>query len=445
MGWDNKVIWSEGLFLQPQHLQQQERYLDRLVRSSTQPLRPFAWGLTQFEIDSDLLTLGKFAVRSIAGILPDGTPFAVPGDVDQPKPLDLPDNTRNALVYLSLPTRQPGAVETAPPEMTETVARYVTTEHDAIDTNAGYQSTATVPIGKLRLRFALEHEERSGNAEIGLARIIEVRADKSVVLDEGYIPSSIVCGASQVLNGFVTQVQGLIHHRAEALGGRVSETANRGAAEFADFLLLQVCNRVEPLLAHLNATVAQVHPEDLYRTFVSLAGELATFTEARKRAPAFPPYRHEDLQATFRPVMSSLRQSLSAVLEQTAVPIPLQERKFGIRVAAIQDRSLVTGATWVLVVTAQMPAETLRYTLPNQIKIGPVEQIRELINVALPGIPIRALPVAPRQLPYYSGASYFELDRNNTYWAMLAQSGGVAIHLSGEFPGINMECWAIRG
>jgi len=178
---------------------------------------------------------------------------------------------------------------------------------------------------------------------------------------------------------------------------------------------------------------------------VQMAGELATFTESRKRPPAFPPYRHEDLHATFRPVMASLRQSLSAVLEQTAVPIPLQERKFGIRVGPIVDRSLVTDATWVLAVKAQIPAETLRRGLPNQIKIGPVEQIRELINVALPGIAIRALPVAPRQLPYYAGTSYFELDRSSPYWAALARAGGVAIHIAGDIPGLEVECWAIRG
>src|SRR5271155_2368789 len=72
MGWENKVVWGEGLFLQPQHLQQQERYFERLVRTSTGGLRPFAWGLTQLELDSDLLTLGKFAGRSAAGILPGG-------------------------------------------------------------------------------------------------------------------------------------------------------------------------------------------------------------------------------------------------------------------------------------------------------------------------------------------------------------------------------------
>jgi type VI secretion system protein ImpJ len=122
----------------------------------------------------------------------------------------------------------------------------------------------------------------------------------------------------------------------------------------------------------------------------------------------------------------------------------LQERKFGIRVGPIVDRSLLVNTTWVLAVKAQMPAEALRRGFPNLVKIGPVEQIRELINVALPGIAVRALPVAPRQLPYYAGTSYFELDRTSQYWAALTRSGGIAIHVTGEVPGLELECWAIR-
>jgi type VI secretion system protein ImpJ len=445
MGWDNKVVWGEGLFLQPQHLQQQERYFERLVRTSTGGLRPFAYGLTQLEIDADLLKLGKFALRAAAGLLPDGTPFSLPGYADPPRPLDLAETVRSSTVHLMLPTREEGGVETAPPEQIETVARFVTAEHEATDTNAGYQSTAIVPIGRLRLRCALEHDSRSGHAAIGLARIVEVRADKSVVIDESYIPPLLTSNASPVLAGFLAQLQGLLHHRAEALAGRVSETATRGAAEIADYLLLQLCNRYEPLVTHLAASVSQLHPEDFYKVCVSLAGELATFTETRKRPPVFPSYRHDDLHATFRPVFAALRQALSAVLEQTAVPIALQERKFGIRVGPILDRSLVTDATWVLAVKAQMPPETLRRGFPNQVKIGPVEQIRELINVALPGIAVRALPVAPRQLPYYAGTTYFELDRSGPYWAALARSGGIAIHVAGDVPGLEIECWAIRG
>jgi type VI secretion system protein ImpJ len=445
MSWDNKVIWTEGLFLQPQHLQQQDRYVDRLVRASTMPLRPFAWGLTELTLDTDALTLGKFGVRTAAGILPDGTPFSIPDQADPPTPLDLPEVTRNAVIYLQLPTRQTGGVEAAQPELIETVARFAAAETEAIDSNAGYTGTATVPVGKLRLRYALETEARAGFTGVGLARVVEVRADKSTMLDDGYIPPLLTASASSVIAGFINQLQGLLRHRAEALAGRVSETSTRGAAEIADYLMLQLCNNYEPLLTHLAAIVPQLHPESFYRVAVSLAGELATFTETRKRPVTFPPYRHDDLQATFKPVMAALRQALSAVLEQTAVPIPLQERKFGIRVGPIVDRSLVTEATWVLAVKAQVPAEQLRRSFPNLCKIGPVEQIRELITVALPGIGARALPVAPRQLPYYAGTSYFELDRTSPYWAALNQSGGIAIQVSGDLPGLEIECWAIRG
>lgn len=446
MGWDNKVVWGEGLFLQPQHLQQQERYVERLIRTSTAGLAPFTYGLTNIEIDTDLLALGKFAVRSASGILPDGTPFAIPADADHPAPLDVPENTRNATICLVLPVRQAGAVETAPADLLETAARFAAAEHEAIDTNAGYQSVATVPVGKLRLRFALEADNRAGNTALGLARVTEVRTDRAVVLDESYIPPIMFCSVSNVLSGFSAHLQGLLHHRAEALAGRVSESANRGASEFADYLVLQICNRYEPLLTHLNAANGQIHPESLYRVCVTLAGEIATFTESRKRPPVFPAYRHDDLAATWRPVMAALRQALSAVLEQTAVPIPLQERRHGIRVGPIPDRSLVTDAVWVLVAKAQVPPETLRRNFPNQVKIGPVEQIVELINVALPGIAATPLPVVPRQLPYYAGRSYFELDRSGPYWAALSRSGGIAIHVGGgEIPGLEIECWAIRG
>lgn len=444
MSWENKVVWTEGLFLQPQHLQQQERYLERLVRVSTAALRPFSWGLTRLDLDANLLTLGKVSVRAAAGILPDGTPFNIPEDVDPPRPIDVPESARNGVIYLLLPTRQPGGVETAPAEQVETVARFVVAEHEASDTNAGYQSTAMVPVGRLRLRYALDGEARAGHAAIGLIRVAEVRPDKSVVLDESYIPPLLVCEASPGLAGFATQLQGLLHHRAEALAGRVSEGGTRGAGEIGDYLMLQLCNRYEPLLTHLAATVGQMHPEAFYQIAVGLAGELATFTESRKRPAVFPPYRHDDLTATFRPVMQALRQALSAVLEQNAVPIPLQERKFGIRVGPIADRTLLVNSTWVLAVKAQMPAEALRRNFPNLVKIGPVEQIRELINVALSGIAVRALPVAPRQLPYYSGTTYFELDRTSQYWAALTRSGGIAIHVTGEVPGLELECWAIR-
>ena len=120
-----------------------------------------------------------------------------------------------------------------------------------------------------------------------------------------------------------------------------------------------------------------------------------------------------------------MRQALSAVLERSAIPIPLTEHRYGIRVAEVPDRSLYGRYTFVLAAKADMPGETLVRRLVGQIKIGAAEQITELVNAALPGIMPRALPVAPRQIPYHSGKAYFELDRTNAAWKQVAAGNGL--------------------
>jgi type VI secretion system protein ImpJ len=87
----------------------------------------------------------------------------------------------------------------------------------------------------------------------------------------------------------------------------------------------------------------------------------------------------------------------------------------------------------------------LRRQFPAQVKLGPVENIRELVNSALPGIGLRPLPVAPRQIPFHVGRAYFELDRASPHWKAMQTSGGLALHVAGDFPGLEMELWAIRG
>ena len=74
-----------------------------------------------------------------------------------------------------------------------------------------------------------------------------------------------------------------------------------------------------------------------------------------------------------------------------------------------------------------------------------MEKIRELVNLQLPGIPLQSIPVAPRQIPYHAGFVYFELDQTNDLWGQQSASGGIALHVAGEFPGLKMELWAIRG
>lgn len=442
MSWKSKVAWSEGMFLRPQHFQQQERFLEHIVQSRSAHLTASSWGFTQLKIDRQALSLGKIVLESCQGVLPDGTVIDIP-DVDAPPPpLDIPADAKEITISLGLPLFRPGTANLRHSDQDEGLERFLISEIEVKDNIANSTNKSALQIARPTLRLLTSSMELNEFAHLGIARVVERRPDDTVVLADNFIPPCLDCRVSSRLIGFVEEIEGLLHHRGEALAARLSSTA-KGIAEVTDFLLLEVVNRFEPLLSHLGK-LETLHPERFYSIALQLAGDLATFTSQSKRPPNFAIYRHQHLEETFDPVIKELRRALSMVLEQKAIAIPLEERKFGIRVATPSDRSLLTSATFVLAANAQMSAELLQRKLPPQVKIGPVEKIRDLVNLQLPGVGLRLLPVAPREIPYNSGFSYFELDRSSEYWKMLETSGGCALHIGGEFPGIELELWAIK-
>jgi type VI secretion system protein ImpJ len=444
MTWHNKVMWTEGMFLQPQHFQQQDRYVGRQIEGRIAGSQAWPWGHLALQLDDAALLQGRVMVQAARGVLPDGTAFAFPADDPAPPAYEVPGDLRDEVVVLAVAQARPGVTESdveagdsaMPP-------RWRVADVDVADIHATSLREAPVQLGRLNLRLMRSRDVNEGYVALGVVRVVERRADGRVVLDSQYVPPMLHAPAHPVLDGWLREVHGMLHQRGEALGARLAQPGRAGTGEIVDFLLLQLINRHQPLFVHLQR-LPLLHPERFYELCLGLAGELSTFREQRRPVP-YPEYRHDDLAGCFRVVMADLRQSLSMVLEQTAIPIDLQERKHGIRVAVIADVELQRTAVFVLAVNAQMPGEALRMRFPTQVKIGPAERIRDLVNLQLPGVTLRALPVAPRQIPYHAGYTYFELEtRGNELWKQLESSGGLAMHIAGDFPGLALEFWAIR-
>ena len=440
----NKVMWTEGMFLQPQHFQQQERYFSRQLEARMASASLHPEGFATLQIDQPALLQGQLALTGATGVMRDGLAFSVPDDEPAPPALDIPLDTRDELVLLAVARSEPGVVESdVEGELAGMPSRYRALELAAADCHTHKLSEAPIQIGRLNLRLVLESNAGKGFVGLGVARIVERRADGRVVLDTCYIPPMLQVSEQTTLEGWLREVQGMLHQRGEALAARLAQPGRAGVGEIADFLLLQTVNRHEPLFEHARQ-LRPLHPERLYTMCLALAGELACFRD-RKRPPSFPVYAHHDLASCFEPVIADLRQSLSMVLEQSAIPIELQDRKYGVRVAVIADAELRRNASFVLAVNAQLPGDAIRARFPTQVKIGPAEKIRDLVNLQLPGVTLRAMPVAPRQIPYHAGFNYFELEtRGNELWKQLETSGGLAMHIAGEFPGLELELWAIR-
>jgi type VI secretion system protein ImpJ len=111
---------------------------------------------------------------------------------------------------------------------------------------------------------------------------------------------------------------------------------------------------------------------------------------------------------------------------------------------AVPDLELLRTAKFVLAVKAHVEGETLRLRLPRELKIGPPEKIKEISNLALSGIAPRPLPMAPPRMPYFADFVYFELDRQSEFWKGLEATRTLVLHFSGDFPGLQLEMWALR-
>lgn len=439
----NPVIWHEGLFVKPQHFQQQARAIEAAVHQRIHSLNDALHGFSELTLNTEYLNIGKIAITRARGIMPDGSVFDIPNDQAAPAPLEMPDSSAiNQVIYLTLPLKSDGALEVRWPEQYAN-SRYIVQRQEIRDTHSEDGDSVGMDLAVPNLQLMLGREDRSAFTGIALGRIQDKRPDGSLVLDEHFYPTSLSLQAVPALHRYLGEIAGLMRERAKSLAGRIGSPEQSGVADVTDFNLLQTLNRLYPLFQHL-ARQRHIHPERLYIAFAQACGELVTFTDEGHLPQEYPAYQHDNLRESFLPLEHTLRRALGTVLQPRAVSLPIETQQFGVRSAALHDKRLLDNAEFILAVRARLPLETLRQQLPKQIKISSSETLGQLISLQLPGIPLIPLPVAPRHLPFHAGFSYFELDRHHPAWQSLSSGSGFGFHIAGEFPELELQFWAIR-
>jgi type VI secretion system protein ImpJ len=433
-----RPLWFEGQLVRPQHMQQMQRWIEALLEQRVQGALPWSWGLHSLRLDASLLALGKFALESCRAVMPDGTVIDAPAQDALPEPLAVPPGTSETIVKLAVPARASDGLEVG-----DTGQRFRLQMQDARN-STGNGALAQVAVGVPNLRLMLDGEPDNDVFTLPLARIARVDASGAIQLDPEFVPPSLRLGAHPRFAAFAREIEGTLAGRGNVLATRVDPSrTTSGLAGMVDFALLTVINAHEPVFAAL-ARDDFAAPADLYREALRLAGALATFTREGRRPPSLPAWRHDEPAPCLARISMVIREALSSLSVDTAIALPLQFRGQGVWVSPISDRALLSGATFVLSVQATIDTERLRATFPGQAKIGPAEAIRDLVNLQLPGIPLRPMPVAPREIPYRTETVYFELDRSVDMWRQMANTPAFIIHVGATIPGLALEFWAIR-
>lgn len=438
----SKVVWSEGVYLSPQHLQQSDRHLEKRLQDIVKFSQAHFYGFYDLEIDKELLSQGLISLSRMYVTFDDGTIYTPTTNEIEALKFSAPANVSFSKLYLVISRVSSSTNEVGFDDNKNSNTRYIAFENRLLDTTNEDLEQRVVTVAKLNVRVMLEGNTNANTVKIPIC-IISSNHNAEIEIDSNYIPPTLAAQKNHILNGYINELYGLLAQKSKNLANAVNDPNRGGSLEVTDFLMLQTVNRYLAYVLHQKEGALSTHPQSLFVELSKLCAELMTFLPNRKMGD-MPIYNHKNLSDTFRRLMSNLRISLSTILEQRIVRIDLNKKDSATYVAQTPDQQILNTAEFILAVKADMPNEVLRSRLPSTIKISTVENISELVAYHLPGVKLNALSVAPRELPYHNGYVYFELEKQIEMWELFDDSSGMAFHIAGDFPNIDLEFWAIK-
>lgn len=433
----HKVVWTEGMFLSPQHFQQNERYIEHFIREMSCSVHSHCVGLTALNIDRSMLDIGKVSVRRAKGIFPDGTPF----DLQQSRMLDIPVTTRNKKVFLVLPLSRPGAVDTG-----ENL-RYSIVEHPVFDTTREHSDAVLLDVADMNIELKLEGEDLQGYALLAVAEVSERISEGAVILNQAFIPQSLHFGVSDYLKDNVSDIYTQVQYRANTIAIRLQ--AENGSKSYQalmrDYLWLQALGTWMPKLYQWNED-STLSVKSLYLECISMAGQMQGLEG--KIAKTFPVWDQYAPYACFSIVFSELLLLLREIQMDNVTSLIWDTQLFATRRllrTLITDRSLYHQGRFVLAIASSIGTSRLREEFPSAAKLAGNSDIAGLVRNALSGVPLRHLPYAPSELKSRSDIAYFEVDTSDSLWLELVKKDEpIALHIDERILDIYVEFHIIR-
>ena len=432
----SKVIWSEGLLMTPQHMQQLDRYHEQRLNARLGVAEQESWGVGACELDLPALESGMISVRHFEGVLPDGTPVsfdATSREAPASRPVEghLAPHQAVLEVFVGLAREQEARNNVATTKGGPT--RYYASNELSHD-RFGEAQPQDVDIASANLRLLFGDEPREDYSAIKIAEI-QRAADGRLVLSDDYIVPCLRTSASSVLarllDGLLTAMSARRNALQQSVRERADSTVEFTAADVTRYLLLATINSYLPVLRH--AVVAgDLSAKSTYLLLCQLAGQLSTFS-TQFDPNDMPRFVYEDLRSTYGSIFAALDGLLQATLQKRYVAVPLTSRGDAMHQGAIEDERFMQCNQFVLGVQSSVAESEVTSVLPRVAKLASISDINSLLAAATSGVELHATMKPPPQVPTRAGTTYFVIRSDSSYWQNILVERQVAIYLPSPF------------
>ena len=427
-----QVLWAEGMFLRPHHLQTAERYREEALQREIQRIQPFFYGLQSLDVAPDQLENFVFEIRDVSLKLKDGTALSSDSTLRiSPRSFknELDKASGRMRVFVGVPVARENAPNTfAPGEGPAGVdRRWVAENAEALDENTGGNPQ---PVGVRRcngkLFFGAESQE--GYECLEVAVVERSGSGRNFpVLSREFIPSLTEIGASRTLQALCDGVTNRIEakHRlllTDVAQGRLVVTSD-GTSGWQAIIKLQILGSFLFLFQQLTK-IPRVHPFHVYTEFARLAGELSIFDDG-KVPVRIPVYDHEKLGPCFHETCRVIEALLEKIVASRFVKVDFVLRE-DLLVADLLEEWLAAQTEVFLAIEAEMEEKDLRGRIVT-MKLGTVRDIPVLRQRRLFGLDLELLKRTPAGLPQREDYFYFRIEKEGPYWSNVVRDRNVAL------------------
>lgn len=445
----SKILWGEGLFLRPQHFQQQDRYHEARLNETAAALHPYCWGVRRLAIDADALKADVLRITELSLIFPDGEVYRAPEHDMLPPQVRLgellaPEGTLT--FHAALPALKAHGENCAAPGDTRLDARFGQREHDTQDL---YSEAAPAPVAYLTRNLRLVPELDTSDAldaydSFPLLRLHRL-ATGGFEIDHDFIPPSVSIDAAPGLQARLARLMEKLLAKVNALYGHHREPSKnvvelRGG-DVSTFWLLHTASSGYAALSHYLAH-RELHPERLFQELLVLAGGLMTFSRAVKLED-LPAYAHQDPGPAFARLDGILRELLDTVISSKYFSIALSNDRPSYHLGALDSGKITPQTTLYLGVKADMPALQLVEIVPLRFKIGAPEDVDKLVLSAMPGVKLVHAPQVPSALPVRPDTYYFVLENRGVLYDGMLKAQSISIYVPNGLRDLKLELIAI--
>lgn len=442
----NRILWGEGMFLRPQHFQQQELLIERKIADAMRDMHANPWGLRTVALDGDALRSGLLRLNALELLYQDGTHVRAPENEPLPHARNLIDINRlgtETLVYACLPTMSAfGGNVSGGNNAIARPPRYSSAQVTVPDLFTNALETE-ITVLHADVRILMEEENRDGYHCIPVARICK-NAAGAWALDDTYIPPLLEINASPALGLMVRRLLDILLVKSKALAGahreRVKSIVEYGTSDISSFWLLHTVNRTFPLLGHLARS--NTHPESLYALLAQLCGELMTFSSTLSLED-IPAYDHHNLPQVFERIDTMLRELLETVVSDRYAVIPLLNSKPSFFVGRLDSERMVENVDFYISVSGGLPAAQILEVVPMKLKMGSPDDVEKILNSALPGVRLIHAPQTPAAMPVRVGNHYFAIEPQGQIFERMLKSRSICIYIPQTLLELNLELIAV--